>query len=47
MMRDKISEAVRLRLRERGYDQYPAEEELFDEVVEEITDSVMRIVKAL
>jgi hypothetical protein len=47
MMRDKIREDVRLRLTERGYDQYPAEEGMFDELVEAITASVMRVVKAL
>lgn len=44
-MREDVAAAVRLRLEDRGYHEHPAEEELFDEVVEEITDDVMDLLK--
>ena len=45
MMREDVAAAVRLRLEDRGYHQYPAEEELFNEVVEEITADIMDLLK--
>jgi hypothetical protein len=41
----KVREAVGRELRARSYDNYPADEELFEEVLDDITEAVMALVE--
>lgn len=40
-----IAVAVERELTARGYDNYPADQELFEEVVEDITQAILRVLE--